>query len=71
MATDRYCPGGAIQNRQGGERRQADIQPEWCFVMLNGERYWTHRTEAGRWNGFKAEQIGDCWHPAPTPPQLA
>lgn len=62
------APAGRYKTVKG---HKGDIQlfvPEWCFVMLNGERYWTHRTEAGRWNGFTAEQIGDCWHPAPMPP---
>jgi len=45
--------------------------PEWCFVMNKGIRHWTYRTEGGRLNGMTAEEIGDCWHPAPTPPEHA
>jgi len=49
-----------------GERKL--FVPEWCFVMQDGVRYWTYRTEAGRWNGMTDKQYGQAWHSAPKPP---
>lgn len=62
-------PNGFYKTVKSAKGSRKVFVPEWCFVMLNGERYWTYRTEGGRWNGFTAEQIGDCWHEAPKPPK--
>lgn len=62
------APAGYYKTVSGSKGDRQLFVPEWCFVLLDGKRYWTHRLEGGRWNGFTAEQIGDLWHPAPELP---
>lgn len=62
------APKGSHKEVAGNKGVRKVFVPEWCFVMLNGKRYWTHRLESGRWNGFTDKEAGDCWHPAPAPP---
>ena len=61
-------PNGYYKTVKGAKGDRQVFVPEWCFIMQDGVRYWTFRTEGGRFNGFTTEQLGDCWHPAPTPP---
>lgn len=63
------APDGSHREIDTGKGKRKIFEPEWCFVMLKGRRYWTYKLDCGRWNGLTKNEIPDCWHPAPTPPE--